>query len=426
MKLPSRRWFRRPAVLGLAQGLLAFGAILPASAANPSMADDFKKIMEWQSLEMAQGLAFNAGSTFDPPQEVKGGRLQPDLSLGVGVMPLDKSKFPQLGSKTLREKDMSAMFKAKQVFPNITMHLRAGLPFRSDFSLRFTDMTTPPNYKLSPGVSGKAQSNSIGFGVRKHFFGDDKFLVSVGANYNYVFGYVKYWTKFNVNAVEGFSADSDVRGGIAWNLNSFGANFVLSQGFGLWTPFVGLGYNYATGSVRSRLEILSNTPLIAPIIGEASQHPESNQARYILGVQTNRSWVNFFSNAEIKAMGAHAGESWIIHTGFMLPFRIGPRGNSKSEVVSHKTAKPRYNVEEIAAADPIEIEDEDDWSSPIPRRRKTETLRDAVRNKTPEEMKKQKKHSWFNFMEKSSPASKPFKLDEEESESSSSTLIFIQ
>lgn len=421
MTIPQCRRFRRLAVAVFIPAFLALGARGNAHAANPSMADDFKKIMEWQSLEMAQGLAFNAGSTFDPPQEVKGGRLQPDLSLGVGVMPLDKSKFPELQSKTLREKDMSSMFKAKQVFPNITMHLRAGLPFRSDFTFRFTDMTTPPNYKISPGVSGKAQSNSLGFGVRKHFFGDDKFLVSVGANYNYVFGYVKYWTKFNVDAVEGFSADSDVRGGIAWNLNSFGANFVLSQGFGLWTPFVGLGYNYATGSVRSRLEILSNTPLIAPIIGEASRHPESNQARYILGVQTNRSWVNFFSNAEIKAMGDHAGESWIIHTGFMLPFRIGPRGSSRSEIVKSKRAQPKVAVEEIAAAEPM-IEDEDDWSSPIPRRRQNETLRDAVRDMSPEELKKRKKKSWFKHQP--APAPEPFKLEEEAE--TSSTLIFIQ
>ena len=45
---------------------------------------------QWLSHELAQGLAFNAGSNFDPPREVKGYSIQPDLSLGVGRMPLDK------------------------------------------------------------------------------------------------------------------------------------------------------------------------------------------------------------------------------------------------------------------------------------------------------------------------------------------------
>ena len=51
---------------------------------------------QWLSHEMAQGLAFNAGSNFDPPREVKGWALQPDLSLGIGRIPFNKTTFPNL------------------------------------------------------------------------------------------------------------------------------------------------------------------------------------------------------------------------------------------------------------------------------------------------------------------------------------------
>lgn len=306
--------------------LAAHAAALPAYA-NPSMSDDVARIMGWMSQQMVQGLAFNAGSTFDPPQEVKGYSLQPDASLGIGMMPLDKTKFPMPQTAALQGIGIDKVFPSKVLFPNLTMHLRAGLPERTDFSFRFTDMTTPPNYKIAQGTTGKGQSNSIGFGLRKHFFGGENPGLAVGANYNYVFGGFQYKTMVTIND-PAFSADSDVSGAISWNVNSFGVNAVINQRFGAWTPFFGVGYNYTTGSVRARLEVLPQTPLISPILGEASSHPEASQGRLILGTQMNRSWVNFFCNGEVKLIGEGAGRSWIVHSGFLLPFRIGGGGHS--------------------------------------------------------------------------------------------------
>ena len=302
-----------------------------AWAATPSMSDDFTKIMGWLSQEMAQGLAFNAGSAFDPPQEVRGLRILPDMSLGAGVMPLDKNKFPQPRTQALKDMGVAGVFPSKFMFPNFTMHLRAGLPGRSDIAIRVSDMTTPPNYKISANTVGKAQSNTIGFAVRKHFLGGSRPTLGIGANVNHVFGNVKYKTSFNIDTVPGFSAKSAVNGATQWNISSFGLNAVVSQRFGIWTPFVGVGYNYATGSVRARIEILSDTPLISPIVGESSSHPESSQGRFIFGTQMNRSWVNLFFNGEVKAIGVHAGESWIVQTGLMMPFRIGSKSLAAKE-----------------------------------------------------------------------------------------------
>ena len=130
---------RKSVLVGLAFGLLATNA----RAANPSMSSDFGRMMEWLSHEMAQGLAFNAGSLFDPPHEVKSRRLQPDVSLGIGKMPLDKTKFPQPEVPALQEMNAADIFPDSVMFPNLAMHLRAGLPARMDMSIRMANMTTP-------------------------------------------------------------------------------------------------------------------------------------------------------------------------------------------------------------------------------------------------------------------------------------------
>lgn len=319
---------RRTALRGLVAALAAFGA--PCSAANPDMNKDFTAIMQWFSSEFAHGLAFNAGSTFDPPREVTDKRFQPDLSLGVGNLPLDKGKFPALQTPALQDLGANGIFPKNVLFPNLAMHWRMGLPGRSDLAIRMANMTIPGGYQVSPGVKTKAQSNSIGFGVRKHVLGGDWPLLSLGANYNYVFGNLSYKTKFNTNSIQGFSADSGVNGSLKWNVSSFGLNAVASQNFGHWTPFLGLGYNYATGTVTSSLEADSNTPLISPIVGSASQHPEQISSRVIFGTEMDRRWINFFANGEIKTVGVSPGKSWIIHAGATLPFHIWTGGRSGS------------------------------------------------------------------------------------------------
>ena len=304
-----------------------------SEALGASMSQDFSNMMGWLSHEMAQGLAFNAGSTFDPPREVTNRKFQPDISLGVGNMPLNKSRFPELGAPALRDMGAAKIFPSTVLFPNLAMHWRVGLPYRSDLSLRFADMTTPPGYKISGNTTGNGQSNSFGLGLRKHILGGggDWPLLSLGANYNCVFGRFTYKTKFGMNNVEGFSADSDVDGTIQWSINSYGLNAVASQTYGRWTPFAGFGYNYVTGSVRAHLEAISQTPLISPIVGESSNKPEHSQGRLIFGAQMNRAWMNFFFNGEVKAIGTSSGNSWIIHGGITLPFQLGLHGFSSTK-----------------------------------------------------------------------------------------------
>ncbi|MBI3552281.1 MAG: hypothetical protein HY077_07165 [Elusimicrobia bacterium] len=307
-------------ILGAA---LAFAAPMGAHA-NPSMSGDFQNMMEWLSHEMAQGLGFTAGDTFDPPHEVTDKRLQPDLSIGVGHLPLDRSKFPEPQTPALRDLGVGSIFPKAVNFPNLAMHLRAGLPYRMDFAVRGANMTTPPGYKISANAPAKGQSNSIGFSLRKHFLGgEDLPLVSLGFHYNHVYGIFNYNTKFSINNVNGFSADSNVAGAIQWNINSLGLNAVASQTFGHFTPFFGFGYNRVSGSVRASLLAIPDTPLIAQISGESSQKPEQNQGRLIFGSEMNRSWIHMFFNTEIKAMGIGSGKSYMIHAGAALPFHIG-------------------------------------------------------------------------------------------------------
>lgn len=303
------------------------------------MSDDFQSMMQWLSHEMAQGLAFNAGSTFDPPHEVIDKRLAPDLSLGVGKMPFDKSKFPSPKTAALQELNASEIFPDTVMFPNLAMHLRAGLPWRSDFAIRLANMTTPPGYRLSPTTSGKGQSNSIGFSLRRHWFGGDFPLLTVGAHVNHVYGRFSLKSKFKVDNVQGFSADSDIDGDLQWSVNSVGINAVTSQRFGIWTPFVGFGYNRASGSMRARLSATPNTPLIAPILGEGSEKPEQNQARVIFGGEMESSWMHLFFNTEIKAIGIGKSRAWIAHAGMQLPFKIGVGGSQGYKDSARRRAK---------------------------------------------------------------------------------------
>lgn len=359
-----------PARAALLAALVCALAVVPADAANPSMSRDFARMMEWLSHEMAQGLAFNAGSTFDPPNEVKSRRLQPDLSVGAGKMPLDKASFPEPETPALRDMNASSIFPTAVLFPNWAMHLRAGLPYRMDMSIRLANMTTPPGYKLSGNVPAKGQSNSVGFGIRRHFLGQgDLPLLGFGVSFNHVSGRFNIRTKFNVNNVQGFTADSDVDGDFAWSVNSIGTHLTASKDFGSWTPFIGVGYNKAAGSVSTELKAVPNTPLIQPIIGKASEQPELHSARLMLGTQWNASWVNVFGNAEIKTIGEHAGKTWIAHVGFTLPFEFNYKGvystTKKKKASSQldmeaRTEEPRPRRRRQAAPAPWQAPSSDD------------------------------------------------------------------
>jgi len=313
--------------LGRALGaalLLALSA--PARAANPDLNVDFKNMAQWMSHELAQGLAFNAGSTFDPPREVKGYFLQPDLSLGVGRIPFDKSRFPEITTPALRDYGGSSLFPDSVNFPNLAIHLRMGLPWRGDVYARWANATTPAGYKISPTMTAKVQTNSFGFGLRQHFFGSapEQPMLTMGAHYNHVKGSTRLRGSFPVDET-GFTAGQDFFGALDWNLHSYGLTAVVSQNFERWTPFGGVGYNYAAGSVRSKLEMKSQTFLIEDVLGEGSEKPEKNQGRWIAGIEyARRSW-SLFANAELKAIGHESYETFILHVGVALPFEIGGR-----------------------------------------------------------------------------------------------------
>lgn len=335
----------------LSAALVFLLAAVPARA-NPSLTHDFTGMTQWLSHELAQGMAFNAGSNFDPPKEVKGYYLQPDLSLGLGRMPLDKRNFPEITVTELRDYGGGNLFPSSVMFPNLALHLRMGLPWRGDLYFRFADATTPPGYKISPTMTAQVQTNSYGAGVRQHFFGGDRPAITLGAHYNHVRGRVHLKGKFNVNIDNNFKADSDLSGDINWNVNSFGLTAVTHYTYESWTPFVGFGYNYATGSVRTRLALLSQTPLIADVIGEGSDHPESSQGRWIGGLQYERPTWSIFGNAEVKALGQLQYRSVIAQLGVALPFDIG-----RGPAVFYKKRRaqpvaPKSSVEEEPAPAP--------------------------------------------------------------------------
>ena len=273
---------------------------------------------------MAQGLAFNAGSNFDPPKEVKGLFLQPDISIGVGRFPLNKSSFPQIETPALNDYGASNLFPSSTLFPNFAMHLRIGLPWRGDAYFRFADATTPSNYKITPTLDAKVQTNSIGFGIRQHIdLAEDWPTLTVGGHFNHVQGSTKLRGPFGVDVQPYFHADDQFRGEIQWSINSFGIDAILSKTFGRWTPFLGMGYNYATGSVHTKLELISSTFLVPDITGIASDHPEKHQGREIFGLSYDRPTWSLFMNGELKALGQLKYRSFIVQFGAALPFDIG-------------------------------------------------------------------------------------------------------
>ncbi|MDX6770619.1 MAG: DUF6588 family protein, partial [Elusimicrobiota bacterium] len=299
---------------------LALGSPTASAAANPSLGQDFRGMTQWLSHELAQGLAFNAGSNFDPPHEVKGYALQPDLSLGVGRMPLNKRDFPSITVPALNDFGGQNLFPDSVVFPNLALHLRMGLPWRGDVYFRFADATTPSNYKISRTMTAAVQTNSYGIGVRQHLFGrEEQPTLTLGAHYNHVKGRVRLKSRFQVNVDTNFTADSDLDGALDWNLNSYGLTAIVHKAYGAWTPFGGVGYNYATGSARARLELKSQTDLIPDVVAEGSSRPEQSQGRWIFGVEYNKPTWSVFANAEFKALGRLQYRSFIAQIGVALP-----------------------------------------------------------------------------------------------------------
>jgi hypothetical protein len=300
--------------------VLSFAAT--SARANPSLSDDFSSMSYWLSHQMAQGLAFNAGETFDPPKEVKGYYLQPDVSLAVGSIPFNKKDFPVPQTQALQDAGGSSLFPNSTLFPNFAMHLRMGLPWRGDAYVRFADATTPPSYKISPTMTAHVQTNSFGFGIRQHFFGEDEWpTLTMGAHFNHVQGFVNLKGTIVINS-NGLDQTDSFSGNIKWDLNSYGLTAIVSQSYGAWTPFAGIGYNYTVGSVSSSLD-LAPSAVNTEVFGAGSDTPEKSQGREIVGVSYDRPTWSFFANGELKALGQLQYRSYIVDAGFALPFDIG-------------------------------------------------------------------------------------------------------
>lgn len=345
--------------------LAVLGASSAGAQANPTMSGDFTRIMDWLTKGTADGLGFNAGSSFDPPNEMRPWRLQPDISLGVGLLPFDKKAFPKMRVAALAEKKPDQSLPDEMKFPNLTLHMRMGLPGRWDVGSRFANMTTPSNYKLSPTTTGDGQSNTLGIAVRRHFLGGERPLVSVAGVYNHTYGYFNFKNEFsNVELTPGFFADSTNFGTLEWDVRSFGVNVIASQSYGKWIPFGGFGYNRMIGSVSGKLEAQWKTPLIAPSIGQASNSPADDNGRVILGFQRDGSFFKLFMNTEIKAMGPMAGKSFIVSTGLAAPFKIGA-----SSALVREGRNRSDNLAERRIADPVAPVKKKSRTAALPERR---------------------------------------------------------
>jgi hypothetical protein len=310
---------------------------MPVQAQNPTLSNDFDKIMGWLAGQTAQSLGFNAGSTFDPPNEMRKWRIQPDVSFGIGVMPFDKSIFPRMDVQALEDQEPGALLPNDVKFPNLTLHMRLGLPQRMDLGLRGVNMTVPKGYKLSENTTGSGQSNTIGVSLRKHFLGGTAPLVSLSMFYNHVTGYFSFANQFtDLELTPGFFASSKNNGQLEWDVRSIGLNMVLSQVWGKWTPFLGMGYNRVSGNVTGRMTANWATPLIQPSVGQATASPEPDNTRLILGFQRDGSLMHFFMNGEFKVSGFQSGKAFVISTGLAAPFNIG----RNSSVVRYGRNKP--------------------------------------------------------------------------------------
>jgi len=344
----------------LAAALVLLIAAAPARA-NPSLDPDFANMSQWLSDQLAQGLAFNAGENFDPPTLVKGYYLQPDISLGAGIVPLNKATFPDTPRLAANNIDAASLFPNSVQFPNLALHLRMGLPGNNDVYVRFADATVPAGYKISPSMTAAVQTNSIGAGVRHHFLGDDGWPnLVVGLHYNHVQGHVDLTGPYALNVTSSYGYTGSFTGEIKWSINSVGTDAILYQSYGRWTPFGGLGFNHASGSVETTLNLDFGGFGTTPVNGVGSDEPKESQGRAILGTQYQFATWTLFGSGEIKTIGSLPFKNYIAQVGAALPFEIGcgrtffckknrgagagaapaPRDESEMEVVPESKAAP--------------------------------------------------------------------------------------
>lgn len=323
MSRPSRR-----AAAFTALGLV-LARPLPARAQNyPSLSQDFTSIMQWFSGQMVQPLAFNAGDTFPNPLVTKPGRGQIETTIGGGLLPVDNSHFPVLGTPQLNDMGIKNDFPSSTPFGDITSTLRYGLPWDSDLAIRVSNITFPRS-RISSGMEAKAQSNTFGLQLRKFLHCDEGYAFSITGYYQYHTGVIHFYNQFdNIQLPDQnnpeLTLSSNNTGSLIWHLQAAGVNLIMSRTFGAWTPYVGAGFNQAYGSLKGELEAQFNTSLTSEALGQASSRPSQSSMRGLFGFNLARSenW-NYFMAGEMLANNAGIGKAINVHVGVMCPIRFG-------------------------------------------------------------------------------------------------------
>lgn len=312
---------RTPSRALLAAAAVAFAS--PVLAAGNSLSDDYSRMMRWLSDEMVDPLAFNAGTTFDPPNELTAFEPSLDLSFGVGILPLDIAKFPTLSNKTLNDRNVSASFPQRVPFPDLTAHVRLGLPGRWDAAARLSN-TTAPTINMTPETKAGGQANNVGVSFRRFFFGTQgRPKLAIGLNANYLWGKFTFSSRYEDVAMSTLTTDADNEGWMKWSLKSVGLNATVSKKYGPWTPYGGVGFNIADGTHEARLYTDFTTYLALPSEGRETSRPQDSNVRLLFGTQLERrSGRDLFLSGEVLASGGE-GHSFNVHLGMIIPLRFG-------------------------------------------------------------------------------------------------------
>lgn len=303
------------------------------------MARDFDKLSSWLSNETVNSIAFNAGSTLGPPRELRVLEIQPDLSAGIGSLPLNGSRFPALDTQLLNDLKLPTFFPSAVSFPHLTGHLRLGLPFRFEVGARWANVSSPMK-KLTEKTTGKGRSSSAGAEVRHHILGMEGWpTVTISGMVNHVYGQYDFFNSYDdIQLVEGLVVDSVNTGSLEWNLTTYSVNLIAQATYGIWTPFVGTGVSRSKGWVRSTVNSKFQTDLIPLTSGRAEASPSGDQIRVLGGMEFNFFHFGLFATGEALTSGENRREVWVAHVGAFIPIRLFQGGPGRG---LQRTARKR-------------------------------------------------------------------------------------
>ena len=284
--------------------------------------DDVTSIARWLSEQTANGIAFHTVSKSDQPTELTKGEMELDLNAGLGFLPLNHKQFPEMQVDLLKERDVASLFSSEFNFPDATIHFRTGLYGRTSLGFKISD-TTIPKRKVTESTSGKGQSNVLGLELKRYFLGRGRPLISLSATADYVRGYFDFLNEFH-NVTMGIATlNSNNTGELKWNIQSYGLETTVSGYLGPWMPFLGLGYNYNAGDVKTRIfaDFKGDTP---DLDGRWSAPPTRHTMRISTGTRYGLRFMNLTLNGQMLAVGKGAGRTFAMNFGVSVPFNLKP------------------------------------------------------------------------------------------------------